>query len=102
MVTRAARAGSATKSLGQCCGKFIEFNFLQHVADIGAPGYACNGSQLLSQNSCEDVENPGADRHILFCSPMFVPALALGQLNYNPNFETDRYFMEIYKRKTTI
>ena len=29
------QAGSATKSLGQCCRIFIQFNFLQNVADIG-------------------------------------------------------------------
>ena len=33
---------------------FIELNYLQHAADIGAHGYTCNRLSLLSQNSFDN------------------------------------------------
>ena len=34
-IARVARRRFCNKSVGQCCKIFIEFNFLQHVANIG-------------------------------------------------------------------
>ena len=57
-VTRVARGRfCTTRSPGQCCRIFIEFNFFATMMQIlGTPGHTCNNVWLLLQNSFEDVE----------------------------------------------
>ena len=63
-------------------------------------------SKFARTDICLSYDKFRADRYVLLCGPMFVPALVLSQPQFHgeisPRFGTDLCFTDIYKRRILI